>query len=164
MTRATCGPYFSSSFLFSHTSRVLKPKAKSPLKKINAAQIDCPLTYRGPSDVGKIFVPSSGPHCPMTLRITMPVPRRVSEPWLSEGRLPLAYDLGCSSNIAYLEPMVGCWRYKGTLRQLPKKHRNSEHQRFCRLREERIQSLPHKTGTSAYSLVAESGPPHKWRR
>jgi hypothetical protein len=66
--------------LFSQTSSVRRLSAKMPLKNMKAAQIDWPLTYLGASVVGKIRVPSSGPHWPMRLRMIMPVPRRVSEP------------------------------------------------------------------------------------
>ena len=78
-------PYCLSSFLFSQTKRCLKPSARKAVKKVNAAQMDMPLTYRGESVVLKILVPKSGPHCPIMLSSAIPVPRRVSVPWLSWG-------------------------------------------------------------------------------
>lgn len=91
-------PYFRSNLLFSHARNVLKRIDRKQNKNMNAAHTAWPLTYCGPSDDGYIRVPSNGPHWPMTLRMTIPAPRRVSEPWLfvTQGRmLPVPSQYHC---------------------------------------------------------------------
>lgn len=68
--------------LFSLTKTHLSTPAKTVTSTINPAQIAIPLTYHGPSSLGKILVPTSGPHCPITFNIAIPVPFPLSLSWL----------------------------------------------------------------------------------